>query len=132
MANEFKVTSDNRDEVLNVISDIYKEAYGIRPRHIDYSTWTNEELTGELECLSKVCQDNEDWEEMQAAAAYDEYEMAISKLIGVGAEDRPQAIKWLWDADDPMDVDHFMYNRGLLYHPDVKVLVTEVNEVLSA
>ena len=40
-----------RDEVASIYSDVYKEKYGIRPRHVDFDTYSADELQGMLDRL---------------------------------------------------------------------------------
>lgn len=40
-----------RDEIASIYSDVYKEKYGIRPRHVDFDTYSADELQGMLDRL---------------------------------------------------------------------------------
>jgi hypothetical protein len=42
---------DDRDELANIYSDVYKEKYGIRPRWMKFDDMSTEELRAELERL---------------------------------------------------------------------------------
>ena len=43
-----------KKEFLQVMSDVYKDAYGVRPRGIKYSEWSLKELKDEFLKLSRV------------------------------------------------------------------------------
>ena len=44
----------DRVEVLGFISDLYKEAFGVRPRGINYFEWSVEELRTEWKRLEEI------------------------------------------------------------------------------
>tara|TARA_B100001173_G_scaffold204917_1_gene176723 strand:+ start:733 stop:891 length:159 start_codon:yes stop_codon:yes gene_type:complete len=45
----------SKKEFLQVMSDVYKEAFGVRPRGINYSEWSLKELKDEFIKLSQNC-----------------------------------------------------------------------------
>jgi hypothetical protein len=51
-----------KEQFLQVMSDAYKEAHGIRPRGVNYEEWSIEELKMEFLTLSQISADNEQWE----------------------------------------------------------------------
>jgi hypothetical protein len=51
-----------KKQFLQVMSDAYKEAHGIRPRGINYEEWSTKELKIEFLTLSQIAADNEQWE----------------------------------------------------------------------
>ena len=51
-----------KKEFLQVMSDAYKDAHGIRPRGIKYSEWSLAELKDEFLTLCKIAADNEKWD----------------------------------------------------------------------
>ena len=52
-----------KKEFLQVMSDAFKEAYGVRPRGVNYSDWTLEELKKEFLELYQMGADDEDWDD---------------------------------------------------------------------
>jgi len=48
---EYPNTPDERDEIASIYSDVYKEKYGIRPRHIDWEGVSVEEAQAMLDQL---------------------------------------------------------------------------------
>ncbi len=51
-----------KKQFLQVMSDAYKEAHGIRTRGINYEEWSTKELKIEFLTLSQIAADNEQWE----------------------------------------------------------------------
>ena len=43
--------TDERDQIASIYSDVYKEKYGIRPRHLHWDEYSTEELSAMLEKL---------------------------------------------------------------------------------
>jgi len=45
-----------------IFSDMFKDAYGFRPRHIDFSTWTLEQFQAEFKELGSIIQSHNEEE----------------------------------------------------------------------
>jgi hypothetical protein len=59
---------DERDELASIYSDVYKEKYGIRPRGMDFSQMSLEDLKADLERLYGE-EGTVDWEEESSLEA---------------------------------------------------------------
>ena len=78
--------------------DMYKDAYGVRPRGIDISSWTDKALVLEMDYLAEVIQREEEAREQRQQRAIEEAERIIMDLRRCGARDRQMAIRWLHEA----------------------------------
>lgn len=115
------VERTEREELLSIISDVYKDAYGFRPRGL-YTTHTVEELRFTLKELSKAADAQMELEREREAACAVAFEKRISDLIATGAGNRETAIRWdksTW-ADGDGNIDHiddgyYEYLNGLPY-----------------
>ena len=118
----------DREGTLQTMSDYHKDAYGFRPRGINYATWSNEELEAECSEFGRICAENEIEQVKGFAINAAEHEAVIQKAIEHGASDRRNAIKWLYEASDcakPSDdwfygsqsLNQYVYNIGLLCSP---------------
>ena len=100
------------------LSDFYKDAYGVRPRHFK-EWWTQKELDAEYEYLSKVCEDNMICESHREAEALVNFENLITRTIAYGAGDRKTAIRWLVQGENlemtEYDLQYFFWGHGLSY-----------------
>jgi len=100
------------------LSDLYKDAYGVRPRHYK-ELWSNEELEAEYEHLSKVCDANTIEEQEREDMALRKFEVLIADIIKMGAGDRETAIRWLVEGDGfelcVYDLEYFFWSYGLSY-----------------
>jgi len=96
--------------------DMYKDAYGVRPRGIDTSTWTLEDFDAEFEVLGKAIDREEADRKEREAEAMTKFEARVADLIGSGAGDRETAIRWIHDAEDTNgDEEYLCYCVGLPY-----------------
>jgi len=57
IANMAIIDTWTKEQFLQCISDLYKEAFGVRPRGINYSEWSVEELRTEWKRLEKLAID---------------------------------------------------------------------------
>lgn len=95
--------------------DMYKDAYGHRPRGIDTSTWTLEVFEAEFASLGSVIQREETDRKAAEAQAIVKFEHRVTSLMHTGA-DRERVIAWLMDAEHANgDFDYFAYTQGLPY-----------------
>jgi hypothetical protein len=96
--------------------DMYKDAYGVRPRGVDTSTWTEEMFMSEFEHLGSMIK-------MEELARIDAEDRAVTKFekhvidtICMGARDRKTALRWIMDASRADgDWDYFCFLNGLPY-----------------
>ena len=104
------------EQLQSIYWDAYKDAYGFRPRGIDTSTWSVQDFEAELASLGEVA-DRAHAErlasEAEAAVALEE---RILVLIGMGADDRDQAIAWIAEAEEANgDMEYLCYLLGVRY-----------------
>jgi hypothetical protein len=96
--------------------DMYKDAYGVRPRGIDTSGWTLEDFDREFASLGKVIEAEEAQRREMEAEATVRVEKAIDTLIRSGARDRATAIRWLHESHDTQGDDEYLcFQLGLPY-----------------
>ena len=96
--------------------DFYKEAYGVRPRHVDTSTWTVEDYKNVFEVLSQQCADNAAQRRTDEERAAHDLEVRIQNLMSSGAKDREMAIRWLDEAEGAGgDREYLCFLLGVRY-----------------
>jgi len=118
MSNEFK--SWEEMSVLEQMQcqywDMYKDAYGVRPRGIDTSTWTEYAFQVEFEHLALVIQQEEIARKESEASAAVRFEAQIDSLIAAGAVSREAALKWIHEAEGSDGDDEYLcFLLGLRY-----------------
>jgi hypothetical protein len=117
MSNEFK--SWEEMSVLEQMQcqywDMYKDAYGVRPRGVDTSAWTEEVFMAEFELLGKVIEQEEIARKESEAEAIVRFEDSVLNLMHTGTN-RTRVIAWLMDAEGANgDFEYFCFTQGLPY-----------------
>ena len=96
--------------------DMYKDAYGFRPNHIDASSWTLELFNQVFTELAEVLKANEILQGIREGIAIEKFERHVAELISLGAKDRAMAMRWIHEAEDTHgDNDYLAWTLGLLY-----------------
>lgn len=97
--------------------DMYKDAYGVRPRGISTVGWTLEDFQSEFAILGEVIDREERLRREMEAAAVRKFEQHVTNTICMGARDRKTALRWIMDASDAGgDWEYFCFLNGLPYH----------------
>jgi hypothetical protein len=95
--------------------DMYKDAYGHRPRGVDTGAWTLEDFELEFAILSMAIEQAEVERKTAEAEAIAKFEDRVTSLMHTGA-DRERVIAWLMDAEHATgDADYFCFTQGLPY-----------------
>ena len=95
--------------------DMYKDAHGFRPRHVDTSGWSEQEFTDEFDFLQRMIADNEAQRKAYEAEAITKFETRVLNLMHPGTN-RQRVIAWLMDAEGANgDFEYFCYTQGLPY-----------------
>ena len=117
MSNEFK--SWEEMSVLEQMQcqywDMYKDAYGVRPRGVDTSGWTEQVFMAEFELLGKVIEQENIARKESEAEAIVRFEDNVLNLMHTGTN-RERVIAWLMDAEGANgDFEYFCFTQGLPY-----------------
>ena len=95
--------------------DMYKDAYGVRPRGIDTSSWTETEFEAEFEVLARAINQEEAERKVREAEAVAAFEDRVLNLMHTGTN-RERVIAWLMDAEGANgDHEYFCFTQGLPY-----------------
>lgn len=96
--------------------DMYKDAYGIRPRGIDTSNWTVEDFQREFASLEKAIAEGEKARREDEAKAVVRFSKRVQQVIASGAKDYETALRWIHEADGSNGDDEYLcYLNGLPY-----------------
>ena len=96
--------------------DMYKDAYGVRPRGIDTSSWTEEQFEAEFVQLAKVAEEEAIRERAAQARAAHDFEIRMLDLLMSGAKDREMAMRWIHEAEGSDGDDEYLcFLLGLPY-----------------
>jgi len=97
--------------------DMYKDAYGVRPRGVDTSTWTLADFDAEFQLLGEIIKQEDIARKAAETEAIEKFEQHIINTICMGARDRETALRWIMDASNANgDWEYLCYDLGLPYH----------------
>ena len=122
----------------NTLSDLHKDARGFRPRsEFFWASWKEACNDGKQVIWDNLV--NEMVESQEAAAAYEqarveEFKALVEKTMGHGAPDRATALRWITDGETfhhPQDVEHFVWEHGILFTDYGRELVKELMEFIE-
>jgi hypothetical protein len=95
--------------------DMYKDAYGVRPRGIDTSSWTEVDFKNEFASLGVVIEQEYIARKEAETKAIVAFENRVTNLIHTSTN-RERVIAWLMDAECANgDFDYFCFTQGLPY-----------------
>ena len=104
--------------------DMYKDAYGVRPRGIDTTLWTEAEFEAEFVSLAKTIDANYTEQLAREEVAKHDFEMRMLSLLQTGAQDREMAMRWIHEAEGSDGDDEYLcFLLGLPYRYFVKETV---------
>ena len=96
--------------------DMYKDAYGVRPRGIDTAAWDEATFEAEFNYLQDLIAKNEQEREVAEHEATVAFEQRMQDLYACGAKDRAMALRWIHEAEGSNGDDEFLcYLVGLPY-----------------
>ena len=118
----------------DIFSDMFKDAYGFRPRAHEYYDAAPER---KQEIWDAVYEDVLASINMQAdieARAVEEFEKEINDAIEVGAGDRKTALRWLTQSDifyNVQCVESWVWSRDMLFTKYGRKLVDELMNIVE-
>jgi hypothetical protein len=123
-----------RDQLISSIWDAYKDAYGYRPRHLDFESMTMAELEAEADSVFAAADAQYEYEKAREAEDLTEFKALVQKTIELGAGDEETALRWLVQDEEfysVQDVEHFIYNKGILFTDYGKEMVKRIDAMIE-
>jgi hypothetical protein len=97
-------------------SDMYKDAYGVRPRGVDTTLWTESQFEAEFVQLGRTIEANYRDQLEAEAKAIERFEAQVESFILSGAKTRQTAIRWFHEAEGSNGDDEYLcFLLGLPY-----------------
>ena len=118
MTTEFKSWEEltQLEQARELYWDMYKDAYGVRPRGVDTSHWTLEDFEAEFTVLGQAIEAEDVARKEAEGQSVVVFEQRILSLITSGAKDRATAMRWVHEAEDTNGDDEYLcYTLGLPY-----------------
>ena len=96
--------------------DMHKDAYGVRPRCIDTSSWTEADFEAEFVILAQTIDANYKEQVVAEERATIAFEMRVQDLMTSGAKDLAMALRWVHEAEGSNgDEEYLCFLVGLPY-----------------
>ena len=118
MSNEFKSWEEmsTLEQYACQYWDMHKDAYGVRPRCIDTSSWTEADFEAEFVQLAGVIERENEVRVAAEEQAMIAFEMRVQDLMTSGAKDFEMAMRWVHEAEGSNgDEEYLCYLVGLPY-----------------
>ena len=121
----------------DIISDLYKDVYGVRPREAFYADWNNCTPAEKQKTWDEYCDTLEQQiaeQKIREATCVERFEDRIKDVIGLGAGDRTTALRWIAQQETfyhIQDVEHFVWEQGILFTDYGKALVKELASIVT-
>ena len=118
-------------------SDLHKDVYGFRPRGVIMDNWDMMVPTRKQARWDELCaqlEANTKFELEQAAEAVERFEARVQDVISLGAGDRKTALSWITGQETfyhSQDVEHFVWEQGILFTDYGKQLVKDLCEIVE-
>lgn len=116
-------------------SDLHKEVYGFRPRGMMMENWRamNAKQKETLwNCLCEQLEDNMKHEKIAEEKAVAEFKERIEQAQVWGARDYFDALRWITGCETfyhIQDVEHFVWEQGILFTDFGRQLVKDIAKV---
>ena len=121
-----------RDDLQSFIWDCYKEAYGIRPRFMDFESMSMDQLRKEADSCADAAEETFQREKEEADEWVEEFKQAVQKTIELGANHEETALRWMTQAekfDNTQCVESYVWSQGMLFTDYGRDLVLKLNKI---
>lgn len=121
----------------DIISDLYKDVHGFRPRGSFVNVWAKSSEEEKQIIFDELCSQLEEVmaeESRQKDLAVQEFIQILANTIIYGAGDRKTALRWMTQSEkfyNEQDVEHWVWNQGVLFTDYGKALVKELMEIVE-
>jgi hypothetical protein len=125
-----------RESLIQIYSDFHKDAYGFRPRGINYDAMTLAELKQDFASFAEICESNEKQEKEANERVITNFEARVQSVIDMGAGDRETALRWMMDSFDAHEFDYgvegfLVYTLGMGNNDYARELAVEVQPIIQ-
>ena len=118
-----------------LFSDFHKDIYGFRPSGYDeFYDATPERKQAIWDQMEQNFLQEMVREEKAKAEALERFNALLEKFMTYGAADRTTALRWMTEPSrfyEVQDVEHFVWNQGILFTDEGRALVNELVEIVK-
>ena len=132
------VEMSERDELIGMYSDSYKDAHGIRPRWMNFDGMSNDEISDGISENCRIANENADAEAKYAQEQVEVFKANVDRYInefGAGSEEK--ALEWMLDAEEcehwyhGQNVEQYVWNQGIIFTDYGKELVKKLCKIID-
>lgn len=110
--HKLPLTPEHREELIQAYWDLYKDVHGFRPRWLDFSRMTDEQLIELFDHLRESALAEDELNRMRVQEAVKQFEKVVEQAKG----NTQDAIRWMHDAHGTGGDDAYLeYSLGLPY-----------------
>ena len=123
-----------RDELATIHYDMYKDVHGIRPRWYNYAEMTVEDLKAELDRLDHQMEQVLEERKKEEKESEQAFKSTLAVCMKAGAKDEREALRWIIQEESlehEQDIDHFLYNLGLLFTSYGSELKKDIKQLVN-
>ena len=124
-----------RDELLQIYSDVHKDAYGFRPGEGQWyavKAMSLDELKAEMDRLGDIAADEYAREVAAEKSAIVHLQATIARMMSEQGIDEATAYRWLIQAEgDYVDLEHFLWLYGCGCGNDARALQADLDARLG-
>ena len=122
--------STEKNEMISMYSDMYKDVYGFRPRGVNFDKHTIKHLNEEMDFLQEMIEDDLKRELVQKNIDIIAFKNLIQETIEHGAGDHATALRWLLEGSEyPEDMEMFIWSTGILYSDYGRGIVKQLENI---
>jgi len=115
------MTLDQRNEMLQMMSDISKEAYGFRVRK-DYTNASDDEIQKDWDHFNETAERRWAEEALAETQAWDNFLAELNVIVANGAGTIAVALRWDIDAYEvDGDIGFYCYKRGIAFSKEAEI-----------
>ena len=120
-----------------LFSDLHKDVYGFRPRGVIMDNWNilpAEQKQARWDQLCAELESNTLFEKQQEVKAVASFQARVQDVIELGAGNYTNALLWISGTETfhhIQDVEHFVWEQGILFTQYGKQLVKDLAEIVE-
>ena len=105
-----------KEQLHEILWDMYKDAHGMRPRHLDISSMSEDDMETEIDRLEVIIEQQVEEQKIQQIKNAESVEQRITQMLQDGIESRSAAIGILHEENETHGDDNYLcYKLNLKY-----------------
>lgn len=125
-----------RSELTSIYSDCHKDAYGFRPRGVNFDDMTTEEISADIDRFCEIAAEDAKQEAIYAAKKVEEFKELVAKTIEMGAGDEMTALRWIAEAEEEVYystqcIETMVWTLGFMFTDYGRELVKKLEKVVT-